>query len=65
MARLLKMLALSFAGVTIALSFSTSVRAQDLTGIWQNNDGGTYYIRQLGDVIWWFGENDPKHSWLE
>lgn len=28
----------------------------DLTGVWSCDDGGTYYIRQLGDTIWWYGE---------
>jgi len=27
-----------------------------LTGVWSCDDGGTYYIRQLGDTIWWLGE---------
>jgi hypothetical protein len=27
-----------------------------LTGVWSCDDGGTYYIRQLGNMIWWFGE---------
>jgi ABC-type transport system substrate-binding protein len=26
-----------------------------LTGAWAGNDGGTYYIRQVGDCVWWFG----------
>jgi hypothetical protein len=26
-----------------------------LTGIWQANDGGTYYLRQIGNVLWWNG----------
>jgi hypothetical protein len=26
----------------------------ELTGAWSGNDGGTYYIRQVGDCIWWF-----------
>jgi len=34
--------------------------ALDLTGVWNCNDGGKYYIRQLGDTIWWFGERDPN-----
>jgi len=29
----------------------------DLTGVWSCDDGGTYYIRQLGNTIWWFGES--------
>jgi len=28
----------------------------DLTGVWDCNDGGTYYLRQLDDILWWFGE---------
>jgi hypothetical protein len=28
----------------------------DLTGIWRCNDGGTYYLRQLGNHLWWYGE---------
>lgn len=30
--------------------------AADLTGTWMGNDGGTYYVRQMGSVIAWFGE---------
>ncbi len=32
----------------------------DLTGIWGCDDGGHYYIRQLGNAVWWYGENDPN-----
>jgi hypothetical protein len=27
----------------------------ELTGAWQGDDGGVYYIRQVGDCVWWFG----------
>lgn len=27
----------------------------ELTGAWQANEGGVYYIRQVGDCVWWFG----------
>jgi hypothetical protein len=27
----------------------------ELTGAWEGNDGGVYYIRQVGDCVWWFG----------
>ena len=27
----------------------------DLTGAWAGDDGGVYYIRQLGTVVWWNG----------
>ena len=27
----------------------------DLTGVWNGDEGGVYYIRQVGDCVWWFG----------
>jgi hypothetical protein len=27
----------------------------ELTGAWQGDDQGVYYIRQVGDCVWWFG----------
>ncbi len=36
----------------------------DLTGVWDCDDGGKYYIRQLGNVVWWDGEeNTANPSW--
>lgn len=32
----------------------------DLTGAWNCDDGGKYYIRQFGPVVWWYGEHDPN-----
>jgi hypothetical protein len=29
--------------------------SEDLTGLWGCNDGGYYYIRQIGNVVWWYG----------
>jgi hypothetical protein len=26
-----------------------------LTGIWVANDGGAYFLRQIGDALWWAG----------
>ncbi len=34
----------------------------DLTGVWKANDGGTYYLRQAGNTLNWYGErakNNP------
>ena len=36
---------------------SLSLCASDITGKWNGNDGGIYYIRQIGNDIWWFGTN--------
>ena len=27
----------------------------DLTGVWSCDDGGLYYIRQVGDTVVWAG----------
>jgi len=27
----------------------------NLTGVWAGGDGGTYYIRQIGNTVWWLG----------
>jgi hypothetical protein len=29
--------------------------AIDLTGTWAGDDGGVYYLRQIGDQVWWLG----------
>ncbi len=37
----------------------------DLTGVWRADDGGTYYLRQTGNNLHWFGErskNNPAWS---
>ncbi|TAN44633.1 MAG: hypothetical protein EPN22_05985 [Nitrospirae bacterium] len=37
----------------------------NLTGVWRSDDGGLYYIRQIGNKVWWFGEssaNSPAWS---
>jgi TolB-like protein len=47
------------------LGASATVQAIDLTGLWSCDDGGTYYIRQIGNRIWWYGERsyqDPLWS---
>jgi hypothetical protein len=30
----------------------------DLTGAWAGDDGGIYYLRQLGTVLWWNGMSE-------
>lgn len=29
----------------------------DLTGVWNCDDGGTYYLRQIDNTLWWYGES--------
>lgn len=33
----------------------------NLTGPWNCDDGGKYYIRQLGNNVWWYGEHSPTN----
>jgi hypothetical protein len=37
----------------------------ELTGAWAGDDGGIYYLRQLGSVVWWNGMSsraDPPRA---
>jgi hypothetical protein len=55
-----------FTGVFLLMAGIGSLQAQnfDLTGVWTGNDGGTYYLRQINNVVWWFGEDDAENpSW--
>ena len=41
----------------------------DLSGAWSGNDGGLYYIKQIGSCIWWSGLSDfegqyPGQEWI-
>ncbi|MFI4986763.1 MAG: hypothetical protein ACHQF3_04935 [Alphaproteobacteria bacterium] len=42
--------------------WSSGASAQDVTGVWAANDGATYYIRQIGPEVWWFGDGSPRFS---
>lgn len=28
---------------------------KDMNGTWRGNDGGIYYVRQVGNNVWWLG----------
>jgi hypothetical protein len=41
----------------------------DLSGPWSGNDGGLYYIKQLGNCVWWSGLSNfdgqyPGQEWI-
>lgn len=38
--------------------FSSINNINNLNGVWRANDNGTYYIRQIGNIIVWFGERN-------
>ncbi|HEX5731567.1 MAG TPA: hypothetical protein VF131_01940 [Blastocatellia bacterium] len=42
----------------------TTLDRFDLTGKWKCNDGGTYYVRQIRNELWWYGQSaDNGSSW--
>lgn len=39
-------------------------QASNMTGAWNCNDGGVYFIRQVGNQIWWYGQSsDGGQTW--
>ncbi|HYB55340.1 MAG TPA: hypothetical protein VEK12_04155 [Alphaproteobacteria bacterium] len=48
--------------VLLLALWSAAASAQDLTGVWSANDGATYFIRQIGPEIWWFGDGGAGFS---
>jgi len=57
--RKLKLSAL--AAVLFVVVCPLAALAADLTGTWSCNDGGLYYLRQVGSTVWWYGERAPTH----
>lgn len=45
--------------VLVALVSAVRAEAFDLTGVWRTQGGPTFYVRQLGHEIWWFGQQAP------
>ncbi|MDQ3179323.1 MAG: hypothetical protein M3Q33_02265, partial [Acidobacteriota bacterium] len=39
--------------------FAGTASAKEINGYYEGDDGGAYFIRQIGTKIYWFGE-DPK-----
>ena len=36
----------------------------NLTGRWRSNDGGAYFLRQVGTQLWWYGQSgDNGRTW--
>jgi len=40
-------------------AFALQASAKDINAYYNSDDGGVYFVRQIGDKIYWFGE-DPK-----
>ncbi len=42
----------------------TVAEASSMTGVWNCNDGGVYFIRQVGNQMWWYGQSsDGGTAW--
>jgi hypothetical protein len=53
-----------------ALMFATAPSAlciarRDMNGEWKADDRGTYYVRQIGNAVWWVGMSpDEGRTWM-
>ncbi len=54
--------ALFFQTLDVTYSGQDEPNSVNLTGVWSCDDGGTYYLKQLGNVLWWDGD-DPNGEW--
>jgi hypothetical protein len=55
---------LAILGIVIALSGPGASDPGGLSGVWSCDDGGTYYVNQVGDMVYWYGEQSPSNpSW--
>lgn len=62
--KLLATAALAFFVATPQASATQCVSPKALTGRYVANDGGTYYLKKIGNTVWWMGESaDDGHSW--
>lgn len=44
--------------------YAQCVASRDFNGVWRSDDGGTYYVRQIGNDIWWVGMSaDDGRTW--
>src|SRR5437763_5243311 len=41
---------------------ASAAAAKELNGYYEADNGGAYFIRQIGDDVYWFGE-DPNGAW--
>jgi len=53
-----------FSAAILFFAVLASAAWGDLTGRWSGNDGGTYYLRQTGSHLHWYGEAaDAQPAW--
>jgi len=47
--------------LALLITLGPAVAAEDLTGHWDADDGGRYYLRQIGDRVVWYGEQSSTN----
>lgn len=59
------MVGVSMVGTSFAEPQKVAPKSLELTGVWNCNDGGVYYIRQVGNTVWWMGlsNNGVGSNW--
>ena len=50
-----------FLSIIIAVLLNTTL-AVDLTGDWRASTGENFYVRQVNNTIWWYGESSAKNE---
>jgi serine/threonine-protein kinase len=48
-------------GTTVQLVVAAPMPRAALTGQWIGNDGGTYYLREDGEALYWYGERSASN----
>lgn len=56
-----QLFAILFLTICSIVSVCSFAQAFELTGRWKCDDGGIYYIRQIGADIYWYGEKAPTN----
>lgn len=55
--RLFGLIGILILSATPNSAFALCATPPTLNGTFRGNDGGTYYIRQVGSDVWWFGRS--------
>ncbi len=58
----IKFIVMSLIAFAVPGIFAGTVSAKELNGYYEADNGGAYYIRQIGNKVYWFGE-DSKGSY--
>ncbi|PTA67607.1 hypothetical protein [Deinococcus arcticus] len=64
MNRLFFLAPLTLCAALLGTAHASCAAPKDMNGVWRANDGGTYYVRQLGNQVWWLGQSsDGGKTW--